>query len=149
MGLSGKKVIPVDIKCNGDVLHGLFRYRLSDLLILAPEYLRVVSYNKVNGVQWDPSSTGTMYSIYKTFKASVQVNGTGDNSTVTWTLEYEKMNEDIPDPDSLVEAVQNITKFVETRLNPDSLVGWLWTHVSPCASKYSVPRINFVDYVVI
>lgn len=40
MSLSGKKVVQVDIKCNGDLLHGLFRYRLHDLPILAPEYLK-------------------------------------------------------------------------------------------------------------
>lgn len=62
---------------------------------------------------------GDLIKIYKSFTVHIKVDGTGDNSTLTWTLEYEKMNENIPDPDSLVVAVQNVTKFVEARLNPD------------------------------
>nr|GEV10585.1 kirola-like [Tanacetum cinerariifolium] len=40
MGLIEKKVAKVDIICNGDILYGLFRYKLSELLNLAPEYFK-------------------------------------------------------------------------------------------------------------
>ncbi|KAK9060079.1 hypothetical protein SSX86_020783 [Deinandra increscens subsp. villosa] len=153
MGLSGKKVVKLDIKFPGDVLHGLFRYKLADLLIIAPEYLKTCELQEGEWgavgsiIKWDyvldgkkqglkhnieavdeinklitfNIFDGDLMRVYKSFKAHVQVEGTGDSSTVTWTLEYEKMNEDVPDPDSIVEVAHNVTKYVGTRLNPDSV----------------------------
>lgn len=40
MGLSGKKVVQVDIKGNGDVFHGLIRYTPNDLSKISPEHVK-------------------------------------------------------------------------------------------------------------
>nr|GFA24973.1 kirola-like [Tanacetum cinerariifolium] len=40
------------------------------------------------------------------------------SSTVTWTVEYDKLSEDVPDPNSLLEFAKNVIKYVVTRLNP-------------------------------
>ncbi|KAD2393583.1 hypothetical protein R6Q59_012123 [Mikania micrantha] len=148
MGLSGKKTFQVDIKCNGDVF---FRYRLADLLIIAPEFMKscelqegewgavgsIVNTNyaldgrkqfvkhSIEAVDEEDKlitfkvHEGDLLTIYKSFKVHLHVNGTDDKITVTWTFVYDKTNDNIPDPDSLAEAAQNVTKYVETRLNPD------------------------------
>ncbi|GJU85065.1 reverse transcriptase domain-containing protein [Tanacetum coccineum] len=60
---------------------------------------------------------GDVLKFYKSFKACLQVDGNTESSTVTWTFEYEKMSEDVPDPDSLLEAAKNVIKYAEARLN--------------------------------
>ncbi|KAI3696290.1 hypothetical protein L1987_79302 [Smallanthus sonchifolius] len=65
---------------------------------------------------------GDLLKTYKSYKTQLHVDGTGDNSTVTWTVEYERMNENVPDPDSVIELLQKIIKYVETHLNPDLVV---------------------------
>ncbi|KAL8224423.1 hypothetical protein R6Q57_019898 [Mikania cordata] len=45
---------------------------------------------------------GNLLTIYKSHKFHLHVNGTDDKITVTWTFVYDKTNDDIPDPDSLV-----------------------------------------------
>ncbi|KAL7132306.1 hypothetical protein ABFS83_12G064400 [Erythranthe nasuta] len=57
---------------------------------------------------------GDMMKLYKTFKLSVHVDTTGEDNLVTWTSEYEKLNEDIPDPHTLMELCLNVTKDIES-----------------------------------
>lgn len=52
--------------------------------------------------------------LYKTFKFTVHVDTKGENNLVTWTLDYEKMKEDVPDPNTLMEFCLNVTKDIET-----------------------------------
>ncbi|PWA81601.1 kirola [Artemisia annua] len=60
---------------------------------------------------------GYLLKAYKSFKEHLRFDGKGDNDcTFTLTLEYEKMNEDVPDPDSVFEAVQSIIKYAETHI---------------------------------
>ncbi|KAM7484661.1 hypothetical protein LguiA_000670 [Lonicera macranthoides] len=57
---------------------------------------------------------GDVMELYKTFKATVHVDTKGENNLVTWTFDYEKMNEDVPDPNTLIEFCLNLTKDIET-----------------------------------
>ncbi|KJU81219.1 hypothetical protein N619_00260, partial [Ectopseudomonas oleovorans] len=57
---------------------------------------------------------GDLMELYKTFKAIVHVDTKGENNLVTWTFDYEKMNEDVPDPNTLMEFCLNLTKDIET-----------------------------------
>ncbi|PWA61865.1 kirola [Artemisia annua] len=154
MGLIEKKVAKIDIICNGDIIYGLFRYRLSELLNLAPEYFKscklqegewgaigsIINWNYVidgksqvithNIDAMDEKNkslsfkvlNGDLLKFYKSFKAYLQVDGNTESSTVTLTFEYEKMNEDVPDPDSLLELGKNVIKYAETRLNPTLVI---------------------------
>nr|GEY89025.1 kirola [Tanacetum cinerariifolium] len=57
------------------------------------------------------------HGMYKSFKVYLQVDENTENSTLTWTVEYDKLTEDVPDPDSLLEFAKNVIKYAETRLN--------------------------------
>ncbi|PWA41390.1 kirola [Artemisia annua] len=149
MGLSGKKDVQVDIRCNRDVVYGLFKHRLNDLLYIAPQYylgcelqegewgtvgaIFIQNYlldgkkqfckkclealDEVNRSITYKVCDGDLLKAYKSFKEHLRFDGKGDNNcTFTWTLEYEKMNEDVPDPDSVFEAVQSIIKYAETHI---------------------------------
>ncbi|WMV44903.1 hypothetical protein MTR67_038288 [Solanum verrucosum] len=57
---------------------------------------------------------GHLIEEYKAFKATIHIENEGDNSLVIWTIEYEKQNEDIPEPFSYLQLATNLTKDVDT-----------------------------------
>ncbi|EYU31819.1 hypothetical protein MIMGU_mgv1a021736mg, partial [Erythranthe guttata] len=57
---------------------------------------------------------GDLMELYKTFKLIVHVDTSGEDNLVTWTLEYEKLNEDVPDPHTLMEFCLKVTKDIES-----------------------------------
>ncbi|CAI9296923.1 unnamed protein product [Lactuca saligna] len=149
MGLCGKRVAQVDIKCNADVFLGLFRYRPNNLSKIAPDHIlgcqlvegewgaigsKVIWNYKIDGkllsskqvleaadeknksITYTPLEGDAMLQIYKSLKAHIHFTENGENNFVTWTLEYEKINEDVPDPDALIDLAYKVTKVVELHL---------------------------------
>ena len=57
---------------------------------------------------------GDLLQLYKSFVATVHVDTVGDNNLVTWTFNYEKLNENIEDPISLMDFCIELTKHIET-----------------------------------
>ncbi|CAA3014382.1 kirola-like [Olea europaea subsp. europaea] len=57
---------------------------------------------------------GDLMELYKAFKASFHVETNGDVDLVTWTFEYEKLNDDIEDPLSLLGVSIKLTKDIES-----------------------------------
>ncbi|KAK3023806.1 hypothetical protein RJ639_043472 [Escallonia herrerae] len=57
---------------------------------------------------------GDLMELYKTFILTVHVDTKGEDNLVTWTFEFEKLNESIEDPNSLMEFCLNVTKDIET-----------------------------------
>lgn len=57
---------------------------------------------------------GNVLEIYKSFKLTCHVDTEGVEHLVTWTFEYEKMNEDVEDPHTLMDVIVAITKDVES-----------------------------------
>ncbi|XP_058115419.1 MLP-like protein 423 [Magnolia sinica] len=60
----------------------------------ADEEKKTVSYSVIDG---------DLINFYKTFKATFQVTPKGDGSLAKWSIEYEKANEDVPDPNLFQE----------------------------------------------
>ncbi|CAI9275953.1 unnamed protein product [Lactuca saligna] len=58
---------------------------------------------------------GDLLELYKTFVTHVRVDTDGSNNLVTWTVEYEKLNPNVPDPDTLLEFYKEVTKDIETQ----------------------------------
>ncbi|KAI3730657.1 hypothetical protein L1987_61829 [Smallanthus sonchifolius] len=56
---------------------------------------------------------GDIFDTFKSFLITVQVDTKGDENIVTWTFNYEKLNEKVEDPNSLMDFVINITKDME------------------------------------
>nr|GLL41691.1 kirola-like [Ipomoea trifida] len=57
---------------------------------------------------------GDLIELYKSMSISVHVDTRGINNLVTWTIEFEKQNESIPEPHTLVQFVLALTKDIET-----------------------------------
>ncbi|GAV84156.1 Bet_v_1 domain-containing protein [Cephalotus follicularis] len=58
------------------------------------------------------SIEGDILKYYKSFKHNMQAIPNGEGSLVRWTLEYEKLNDDIPDPNSMLDLVTSSCKDV-------------------------------------
>ncbi|KAL1544893.1 kirola-like [Salvia divinorum] len=57
---------------------------------------------------------GDLMEIYKTFVITTHVETMNDIDLVTWTLEYEMLNEDVEHPISLLSFFIDITKDIES-----------------------------------
>ncbi|KAG8382757.1 hypothetical protein BUALT_Bualt05G0110500 [Buddleja alternifolia] len=56
---------------------------------------------------------GDLADVYKSLKYIIKVDTNGEDNLVTWTLEYEKKNENVPDPCALMDVCVNVTKDIE------------------------------------
>ncbi|XP_010928576.1 MLP-like protein 423 [Elaeis guineensis] len=59
---------------------------------------------------------GELVSFYKPFKASLQVVPKGEGGLVKWCLEYEKVNEEFPQPDIIQETAAQTFKDLDAYL---------------------------------
>ena len=57
---------------------------------------------------------GDLVELYKSFVVHIHVDTDGLNNVVTWTVEYEKISPNAPDPDTLMEFYKKVTKDIET-----------------------------------
>lgn len=57
---------------------------------------------------------GDLKELYKTMKITVHVDTNGENNLVTWTFDYEKLNETVPDAATLMDFCLDLTKAIET-----------------------------------
>ncbi|KAK4433006.1 MLP-like protein 28 [Sesamum alatum] len=57
---------------------------------------------------------GDLMEEYKTFLITLHIETKGDIDLVTWTLEYEMLNEDVEHPISLLSFFIDLTKDIET-----------------------------------
>ncbi|XP_057781590.1 kirola-like [Salvia miltiorrhiza] len=57
---------------------------------------------------------GDLMELYKTFVITIHVETMGDIDLVTWTFDYEMLNEDVEHPISFLSYVIDITKDIET-----------------------------------
>ncbi|CAL5354847.1 unnamed protein product [Camellia sinensis] len=57
---------------------------------------------------------GDLMQLYKTFIITVHVDTKGENNLVTWNFEYEKLNEAVEEPTTLMDFAIAVTKDIET-----------------------------------
>ncbi|XP_047309683.1 kirola-like [Impatiens glandulifera] len=73
-------------------------------IIAIDEEKKLVSYKAIGG---------DLRKLYKTFIITIHVDTDGENNLVTWTFEYEKLKEDVEDPNSLMDFFVVMTKDIE------------------------------------
>ena len=57
---------------------------------------------------------GDLMELYKTFIVVVHVDTKEENTSVTWNFHYEKLKEDVEEPNTLMDLCIEITKDIET-----------------------------------
>ncbi|KAJ8770244.1 hypothetical protein K2173_012652 [Erythroxylum novogranatense] len=57
---------------------------------------------------------GDVLNLYKSFIVILQIIPNGEGSLVRWTWEYEKVDDDVPDPKKFQDLAANLTKDVDS-----------------------------------
>lgn len=60
---------------------------------------------------------GDLLQEYKNFKIVVQATPKGEGSLVHWIMEYEKLKEDVPEPNTLLQFAVELSKDIDTHLS--------------------------------
>ncbi|XP_019160365.1 PREDICTED: kirola-like [Ipomoea nil] len=141
MGLKGKVLVQVEISFHGDIYHQLFSERPHHIPSMCKGIIGVEGQWGTVGsiIHWKFSHDGKSKTAeevieaidekeklvkfkviggeiledYKSFIIICQVHTNDDNHLVTWTIEYEKLKEEIPEPFSYLEFLLDITKDME------------------------------------
>lgn len=74
---------------------------------MADEGNKLVSYGVIDG---------ELVNFYKPFKATLHVVPKGDGGLVKWCLEYDRVNEEVPRPDLVLETALNTFKDLDAYL---------------------------------
>ena len=59
---------------------------------------------------------GDLFKSYKSYKATVKITTTAEGALAKVTVDYEKLNEDVPAPDKYLDFVLNILKDVDAHI---------------------------------
>ncbi|KAG8634748.1 hypothetical protein MANES_17G078850v8 [Manihot esculenta] len=97
MTLVGKLEADVEIDVPAVEFHDVFGCR--------PHHVSNMSPDRIHGCDLHED----IMKEYKSYKATVQATSKGNGSLVYWTLKYEKLNENIPDPHTLMEFLIHCT----------------------------------------
>jgi len=62
---------------------------------------------------------GDLLGLYKSFKIDFQVTPEGNGSVVQWTVEFEKQENHIPDPHTLLQLVDEMSKNIDSYLTQE------------------------------
>ncbi|MCD7450353.1 hypothetical protein HAX54_005555 [Datura stramonium] len=114
MGLRGKLIAHVEVKCGGELFHDHFNSK--------PHHIPNIS-DKINSFEIHEGELGTVgclvswkfnfgyfKELYKELTATLDVQ---ENGTI-WTIEYEKQNEDIPEPLTLLGRAIDTIKDIDS-----------------------------------
>ncbi|XP_015167798.1 MLP-like protein 43 [Solanum tuberosum] len=99
MGLEGKLISQIEMKCSGHLLHDHFKSN--------PHKTSVMSPDKITNFTIHEGQLGKTNSV-------VTWNYILEEKMITWTLAYEKLNENTPEPLDFMEFLIGLIKDVET-----------------------------------
>ncbi|KAB1205757.1 MLP-like protein 34 [Morella rubra] len=77
---------------------------------------KIKALDKANKSITFKATKGDILKEYKNIKIILQVTLKGKGILVHWILEYEKLNEDVPDPNSLLKFVLEVSKDINSHL---------------------------------
>ena len=144
MGLTGKLICQTGIKSDGDVFHELFSSRPHHVENITPANLHEGEFGVGSVVIWnysidgkasiakeeivtideeDKSVTfkvveGHLLEEFKSVVFRVHVDTKGEDNSVTWTIDYEKLNESVKDPTSYLDFFLSVTRDIEAHHLP-------------------------------
>ncbi|KAJ4709994.1 MLP protein [Melia azedarach] len=134
MSLVGQSETDIEIKAPAALFHDVFSCRPHHISNVCPEKIQGVDLHE-DGIpevakeiieEIDDENNSTTFKVieghllekYKNFHFIVQATpkGEGQGSLVHWTLKYEKLNEDVPEPKGMLQLAIDVTKEVDAHL---------------------------------
>ncbi|XP_031122042.1 kirola-like [Ipomoea triloba] len=141
MGLKGKLLGQIEISFHGDLFHEILGARPHHLPSMSSVVHEVdgqwgtqgctTIYKYTQGGKTETAETvmdtidnekkivkyrvvkGDILNSYKSFIATCEVETNGDDNFVTWTIVYEKLKEEIPEPLTYIEYFLKLTKELD------------------------------------
>ncbi|KAK5837035.1 MLP-like protein 165 [Gossypium arboreum] len=113
----------VEIKSSADKFFEAYQTKAQLMPKMANQVVR--DEKLVEGSDWDSEGSvrqwffvagGEIMKAFKSWKSIFNVMLTGEGSLVKWTTEFEKQNDDVPDPVRYGEFLTTWTKNVDTYL---------------------------------
>ncbi|XP_056164148.1 MLP-like protein 423 isoform X2 [Syzygium oleosum] len=121
------------IKSSPEKLFDVYKNKINLMPKISPDKLRsiqviegdgdsVVAKDKIYAVDEENKSItfeiigGEVTKYFVSYKATIQLVSEGQNSFVKWSVEYEKMNEQVPDPHTQLDFLITMTKEVDNYL---------------------------------
>ncbi|GLT99812.1 hypothetical protein SLE2022_172260 [Rubroshorea leprosula] len=104
MGLTGKLEADVEMKCSAERFHEVFCSR--------PHHISKVTTDNIQGVELHEGEWGAEGSVI----CWSYVHDGDAKSQTHWTLEYEKLNEDVAHPETLMEFCAQVSKEIDCHL---------------------------------
>lgn len=110
------KLLEGDWGKEGSVI--LYKYLLDGNARVGKELFEAIDFEK-NSVTWKVME-GDILQYYKSFKSSFQATpkakGDDESTCVHWTLEYEKLNDKVPDPHAKLQLIAGVVKDIDAYL---------------------------------
>ncbi|KAM4108877.1 hypothetical protein ACB094_03G079000 [Castanea mollissima] len=121
MSLFGKVEADVEIKAPAEKFHEIVSCRPHHISSVSPGLIQGCALhegdwgNEGSVIKWDYVH-GDLMEEYKNFKFTVQATPKGEGSLVHWTMEYEKLHENIVEPNTLLQLVLDLSKDLDAHL---------------------------------
>ncbi|KAH9746315.1 MLP-like protein 43 [Citrus sinensis] len=125
MSLTGQVEAGVEIKAPASTVREYFCSKLHHVSSACPDKVQSVDllegeWGKAGSVIFGRYANGNLLDQYKSFCCFFQVTPKGEGSFVTWTLKYEKPNENVPEPAAMLQLCVDVTKDVAAKLIPQA-----------------------------
>ncbi|GMN28547.1 hypothetical protein TIFTF001_002096 [Ficus carica] len=115
-----RNIQSVQIQGGGDVRAGCVMFWKYDLGITGAPMTARVKVEEIDDHNKSITMTileGDVLKMYKSFKAKISfIEGEYGTSKVNWSLSYEKLNDNAPDPDHYVNFAVKLSKGMDTYL---------------------------------
>ncbi|CAN4081072.1 unnamed protein product [Withania somnifera] len=128
MGVKGKLIASVEVKCGGHLIHDIFHTKTHHISNICPSKIQSFEFHEdgkdkiskqvieavdpqTKSITWKVIG-GDLLELFNSFTIITSV----DHQWTTWTFVYEKKTEDIPEPLVLLGFVLHVTKDIEGHL---------------------------------
>ncbi|KAJ0037676.1 hypothetical protein Pint_22314 [Pistacia integerrima] len=132
MSLVGKSEIDIEIKAPAAEFHEVISGRPHHISNVSPAHIQSCEIHEdgvpetakeiIEAIDNEKNSTtfkvieGHLLEKYKNFHIVVQATPKGEGSLVHWTFTYEKLHENIPQPQGIVQLALGMTKDIDAHL---------------------------------
>ncbi|CAN4081065.1 unnamed protein product [Withania somnifera] len=128
MGVKGKLIASVEVKCEGHLIHNLFHHNTHHIPNICSRIIKNFEIHEAGQKRFmkklveiiDPPKKlirwkvieGDVLESYNSFT----ITTSSEHEWITWTLEYEKRTEDTPEPLIQLGLILDMTKDIEAHL---------------------------------
>nr|XP_016492685.1 PREDICTED: kirola-like isoform X2 [Nicotiana tabacum] len=118
MGVKGKLIASVEVKCGGHSIHDIFHTSTHHISNISPDGKDKICKQVIEAADYQKKSItwkvigGDLLELYNSFT----IITSHDHQWTTWTLEYEKKTEDTLEPLVFLGYALHVTKDIEGHL---------------------------------